>query len=65
MLVLIRFGFTGLSLLRVQIIRLREINAPSIQQIGVLFFIGNTTEQIYMVKTDSSVISQRILYQEV
>ena len=65
MLVLERFGFAGLGFLRMQIVRLCEVDAPCVQQMGVLFFVSDTAKQIDMVQTDGSVVGQRILDQEV
>ena len=65
MLVFVRVGITVCSVLQLQEVRLRHVQSPTAEVVGVLFLVGNTCKQVEVMLTERAVIVQGILCKEV
>ena len=65
MLILERAGILCCCILKLQIVRLCKVNTPASQKISILLLESLTNHEICMVKTEGSIISQRILNQRI
>ena len=52
-------------MLQLQEVGLWEVHTPTVQQVGVLLLVGDTTKQIQVVQTEHGIVGQRVLNKEV
>ena len=65
MLVLIRICIASQSILNLQEVGLVHVDAPCSQSLCILFFICLTYNEVNVVQTDGSIVSQRVLNQRI
>ena len=59
------FGISVGGILKLQEVRLGEVDAPACQQVGVFFFVSLAGYQVKMVFADGSIISQHVFNQSI
>ena len=63
MLVLIRICIASQCILNLQEVRLIHVYAPSGKSLSVLLFVSLTNNEVDMMQTEGSIVSQRVLDQ--
>ena len=61
MLVLVRRRVSAGNVLQLEEVRLREVNSPTSQFVGIFLLVGLTNHEVDVVLTNLSVISKSIL----